>query len=315
MTFAAGCFVLEFELADAGRAPVDLLGRDQHLPDVLVGLAEMPLELHHPLAQAAEVVEHQLDFGADAVGGRAHAGVALDLLHHLDRQHEQRRRDQHHAGAERLLHHVVEAVVQLGIDRFRGHEHQRQLVRLARDQVFRGDVADVARHVLAQPRRRLLALLLVARLAIGGHGFERELGVDHQRALVGQEHGAVGTRAVGERVLELVAALGQPVLDDRLHAALAEGAARLLVAEHGAERSHLRGEIGDVLLRAVDDREPLVQLMQVLDRVLGGALHRLAEPVRHRSRAVRGPRARARPGGRRACRPSPAGARPHPPAA
>ena len=81
--------------------------------------------------------------------------------------------------------------------------------------------------------RRLLALLVAARLAIGGHGFERELGVDDQRALVGQEHGAVGTRAVGERVLELVAALGQPVLDDHLHAALPEGAARLLVAEHG----------------------------------------------------------------------------------
>ena len=48
------------------------------------------------------------------------------------------------------------------------------------------------------------------------------------------------------------------------------------------QRGDLRGEIGDVLLRAVDDREPLVQLLQVLDRVLGRALHRLAEAVRHR---------------------------------
>ncbi len=72
------------------------------------------------------------------------------------------------------------------------------------------------------------------RFAERGDGFERELGVDHQRApvIAGQVHDAIGPLAVRERVLERVGVLGQPVGHDRFHAALAEGAARLLVGEH-----------------------------------------------------------------------------------
>ena len=99
--------------------------------------------------------------------------------------------------------------------------------------------------------------------------------------LVGQKDHAVRPRAVGERELELVAALGQAVLDDRFHARLTEGAAHLLVGEHVAQRGDLLRQVGDVLLRAVDDREPLVQLLQALDRLLGGVRHRLADPARH----------------------------------
>ena len=47
------------------------------------------------------------------------------------------------------------------------------------------------------------------------------------------------------------------------------------------QRRHLRGEVGDVLLRAVDHREALVQLRQIVGGLLRGRLHRLAEPVRH----------------------------------
>ena len=75
--------------------------------------------------------------------------------------------------------------------------------------------------------------------------------------------------------------LRQAVLDDRLHAALPEGAARLLVGQHLAQRADLGGEIGDVALRAVDDGKPLVELLQVLDRVLRTRLHRLPDAVRH----------------------------------
>ena len=38
----------------------------------------------------------------------------------------------------------------------------------------------------------------------------------------------------------------------------------------------------EVLLRTVDDREPLVQVLQPLDRLLGRGLHRLTDPARHR---------------------------------
>jgi hypothetical protein len=83
-------------------------------------------------------------------------------------------------------------------------------------------------------------------------------------------------------VLEGERALGQRVGDDHLHAALAEGAARLLVGEHGPERRHLRGQLGDVLLRAVDHRQPFVEFLQVGAGVLAGRRHRLVEVVRDR---------------------------------
>ncbi len=56
----------------------------------------------------------------------------------------------------------------------------------------------------------------------------------------------------------------QPVADDRLHAALAIGAARLLVGENVLERHHLAGERGEILLGRVDDRQPLVEMRERL---------------------------------------------------
>ena len=71
---------------------------------------------------------------------------------------------------------------------------------------------------------------------------------------------AVGPLAVRQRRLEAVGALGQAVLDDGLHAHLAEGAARLLVGEDLLQRDHLGGKLGQVPLRRVDDGQPLVKL-------------------------------------------------------
>jgi hypothetical protein len=172
--------------------------------------------------------------------------------------------------------------VQFGIDRLRGHEHQRQILGLARDEILVGDVVDVAGKILAQPRARLLALVFALGVAECGHRLERKLGVDHQRALVGQEHRAIGPAAVRERELELVTAFRQPVADDELHAALPERAALLLVGEHVLQRGHLRGQIGNVLLRAVDHREALAELLQAFGGSLARGGHRLVEMMRHR---------------------------------
>src|SRR5262249_58674233 len=150
----------ELELVDAAGALLDLFGRDQDLAHVFVGLAEMVLQLDHAVTQPPEVVHHAADLGADLIGRLAHAGVLQDLLHHLDRQHQERRRDDDDARAVGLLHHIVEAVMQLGIDRLRRHEHQGELLRLAGDQVFVGDVGDVLHHVLAHTLRRDLALVV-----------------------------------------------------------------------------------------------------------------------------------------------------------
>ncbi len=73
----------------------------------------------------------------------------------------------------------------------------------------------------------------------------------------------------------------QPVGDDRLHAALAERAARLLVGQDLLELHDLARQRLDVGLRRVDHRQPLLQLRQVFVgrlRLLGD---RMAEPRAH----------------------------------
>ena len=132
---------------------------------------------------------------------------------------------------------------------------------------------------------------------------------------VGQEDDAVRPRLVRQRVLEFVDALGQAVLDDRLHPRLAESAARLLVGEHVAQRGHLCRQIGDVLLRAVDDGEPLMQALQPVDGLLGGRIAATGRAAPTRRRAARTAPGRAPPGGPPAPRPWPAGGRRSRPAA
>ena len=79
-------------------------------------------------------------------------------------------------------------------------------------------------------------------------------------AVVRHLHETVRPGAVRQRRLELVGAVRQAVGDDRLHARLAEGAARLLVGEDRLQLHDLAGERLDVVLRIVDDGEPLLQL-------------------------------------------------------
>src|SRR5206468_1523877 len=63
---------------------------------------------------------------------------------------------------------------------------------------------------------------------------------------------------------------------------LPERAPLLLVGQHALQRGHLRSQVGDVSLRVVDDREPLVEFLQVLDGMLAGRGHGLIEMVRDR---------------------------------
>jgi hypothetical protein len=139
----------------------------------------MSLQLADPFSQQADVFHQAPDLIANLVSRFAHAGILLVLLNKCDRQHEKRWRYQNNVGAIRFLHHIVEAVVDLGVDRFRRYEHQRQLLSLARDQIFAGDVADVLSHVGAQPLGCGFAFVIGFGVAIGSNTFERELGVDH----------------------------------------------------------------------------------------------------------------------------------------
>ena len=191
-------------------------------------------------------------------------------------------RDDDDARAISLLHQIIEAIMQLGINRFRRHKHKSGFLGLSGDQIFLRNIRHVLGNVGAQSRGRGFACLVGLGVPIGGESFEREFCIDHQRAAVGQKHTAVGPGLVGERVLEGVGPLGQAVLDDGFHAPLAERAARLLVGEHALQGRHLTGEIGDVLLRAVDDREALGELLQILGCALLGLLERIAQPMRDR---------------------------------
>ena len=53
--------------------------------------------------------------------------------------------------------------------------------------------------------------------------------------------------------------LGQTILDDGLHANLAEGAARLLIGQDLLQADHIAGKFGQILLGRIDDRKALVE--------------------------------------------------------
>ena len=118
--------------------------------------------------------------------------------------------------------------------------------------------------------------------ADGVPGLQREFCVDDQwRRAVRHFHGAIRPAAVGKCLLEGVAALRQPIGDDRLHARLAEGAARLLVGQDRLQLHHLAGQRLDVVLRGVDHGEPFLQPRKVLMRRLGLFGHGLADAAGH----------------------------------
>ena len=174
----------------------------------------------------------------------------------------------------------------IGIDRLRGHEHERYVLRLARQKIALGDVLDVLHDVAAHAGLRRLARLVVARRAQGGETFERKLRVDREKAAVaGQADDAIGPRTVRQRELEVVGARRKAVAHDRLHPPLPEGAARLLVGENVLQRHDLARHFGQPRLRRVDHREALVQLAEVFAGPPGLALDSGAEPVAHAAEA------------------------------
>ena len=230
----------------------------------------MPLQAGDALAQALHVGQQMAHLALDETGGLAHAGVLVDGLHGLHHEHEHIGRGEDDARLVGLLDDVPVMLVELGIDGFGRHEHDGRLVRLAGDQVFGGNVADVLADVIAQLADGSLALLRAARFADGLEGLEGELGVHHHLEIaVGHADEAIGPGAVGQGGLIVIGAGGQGVGDDGLHARLAEGAARLLVGENVLKGDHLAGEAGDVGLGLIDDGQPLGQFLQMPGGALG----------------------------------------------
>ena len=78
----------------------------------------------------------------------------------------------------------------------------------------------------------------------------------------------------------------QTVADDRLHAALAIGATRLLVRQDVFQRDHLGGQRREIFLCRIDDGQPLVQLAERLPGAFCLVGEADAEPLRHLVEAV-----------------------------
>ena len=110
-------------------------------------------------------------------------------------------------------------------------------------------------------------------------GFERKFRVDdHEPWVARQADDAIGAGVVGERILKLEGRGGQAVPDDRFEAALAEGAARLLVGENVLEADDFLGQRGDPGLRRIDHRQPFVQFGEMLARGLARRFETGADP-------------------------------------
>ena len=80
-------------------------------------------------------------------------------------------------------------------------------------------------------------------------------------------------------MLEGIGVGGQSVADDRLHPALPEGAARLLVAQDFLQPHHFLRQAGEPRLRGVDQRQSLVQRAQIGERRAGRGLQPLIDAM------------------------------------
>src|SRR3979490_1466771 len=73
--FCGRLSLAEIEFLDPPGALFDLVGGNQDLPYILVGVAEMLLQLQHAIAQPPQIVAEVEHFGANLVRGVAHPRV------------------------------------------------------------------------------------------------------------------------------------------------------------------------------------------------------------------------------------------------
>ena len=94
-----------------------------------------------------------------------------------------------HLGAMGLLDQLLKIGMQIGIDRFRRHEHDGRGLHLAGDQIFLGNVADMLGDIALDPRHRRFLFFVIGGLAQQGERFQRKFGVNHQQRLRCRECG------------------------------------------------------------------------------------------------------------------------------
>ena len=242
----------------------------------------MALEVEHALAEAAHIVHEARHLALDEMRLLPHLHVLQDRLHGLHREHEHVGGADHDAGAVRLLHQIGEMLAEIGVDRFGRHEQDGGVLRLAGDEVALA--IESTWRVTSMRTRRAASFFSSSRRAArkASKPSSGNLASMTTEALVfgmcNRQSGRLPFESVG---LERVGALGQAVLDDGFHAQLAEGAPRLLVGEDLLQAHHVVGKIGQVLLRGVDDGEPLVELGDQFMGLARGLVEVGADPLRH----------------------------------
>ena len=111
----------------------------------------MRLELQHPLVQPADVVHQLHDLVLDEMRLLAHAwSRSTDWITWIDSISSEG--ETMTSDAVRALNDVLEALVDVREDRFRRHEHEGRVLRLAGDEIALGDVLDMLVHVAAELR-------------------------------------------------------------------------------------------------------------------------------------------------------------------
>lgn len=124
-------------------------------------------------------------------------------------------------------------------------------------------------------------------LADGVPCFQRKFGVDDQiGSAIRHADDTIRPASIGKRSLELIGPLRQAIGNDGFHACLTESAARLLVGENRLQLDNLPGQRLDIVLRGIDDRQPLLQFGQVFMGRLRLFRHGLADAAGHAVEAL-----------------------------
>lgn len=142
-------------------------------------------------------------------------------------------------------------------------------------------------HVAAKLLRGDLGSVRPAGIAYRVPGLKWKLGIDHQRRrAVRHADRAVRARAVRQRLLEGIGAHRQAIRDNRLHARLAEGSARLLVGEDRLQADDVLCQSLDIVLCGIDDGETFLQPLQVFVCRLRLFADRRTDALRHSVQAL-----------------------------
>ena len=249
----------------------------------------MRLQLADPLDNDLHVTVQLAEGLSDRPGLFAHPCVLQNRAHCVECRHRRCRGYDPYPRREAFAHNLREIRVQLGIDRFGRQEHQRPIRRLAVQNILLGNRLDMDPNRLAQRRRRPIKRLLRFCRAQGLVGLQRELGINRDRpGRVRQVDQTIRAFTVRKRRLQRVTVARQSLGHDIRQLDFPERPPRLLVGQYVLKAQHIARQLGDIFLRAVDGRKPLLQFGQGFRRLLRSTSKRLVHTLLHVRQRTRG---------------------------